>query len=78
MWHHAAYTHHAYYHHSAEGHWLAHTVISAIIHGLVYGAIFHLMRGMSTGEVLLVAVLGVALVAGVWWWWSRSRDGSQP
>jgi len=72
MWHHAVYAHHAYYHAaSPEGHWLAHTIISALIHGLIYGAIFHLMRGMSIGEVLLVAVLGVVLVGGGWWLWSR-------
>ena len=73
MWHHAAYTHDAY-HHAYEARWLGHTIVSSLIHGLIYGAIFHLMRGMSLGEVLLVAVLGVALVAGVWWWWSSSRD----
>jgi hypothetical protein len=79
MWHHAAYAHPAYYHHSVEGlpaasHWLAHTIVSAIIHGLIYGAIFHLMRDMSLGEVLLVAVLGVALVAGGWWLWNRRGE----
>lgn len=72
MWHHAAYAHHAYYH-AAEGHWLAHTIVSAIIHGLIYGAIFRLMRGMGIEEVLLVAVAGVAVVGGGWWLWSRYR-----
>jgi hypothetical protein len=53
MWHHAAYAHHAFYHHSAEGlpaasHWLAHTIVSAIIHGLIYGAIFHLFAGSQS------------------------------
>ena len=72
MWHHAAYAHHVYHHAaSPEGHWLAHTVISALIHGLIYGAIFHLMRGMGIGEVLLVAALGVLVVGGGWWLWNR-------
>ena len=70
MWHHAAYAHHAYYH-TTEGHWLAHTIVSAVIHGLIYGAIFHLMRGMSVGEVLLVAGIGIALVGAGWWLWNR-------
>lgn len=72
MWH-AAYTHHAYYH-ATGGHWLGHTIVSAVIHGLIYGAIFHIMRGMGIGEVLLVAVIGVAVVGGGWWLWSRYRQ----
>ena len=82
MWHHRipyAEAHHAYYaghtiaHH---GGWLGHTIVSAVIHGLIYGAIFRLMRGMSIGEVLLVAVVGVAVVGvavvgGGWWLWNR-------
>lgn len=64
-------THYHYgYHAHTAGSWLGHTIVSAVIHGLVYGAIFHFMRGMSIGEVLLVAVIGVALVGGVWWLWS--------
>lgn len=62
MWHH----HPTIYHHPAAGHWLVHTILSAVIHGLIYGAIFHLMRGMSTGEVVLVAVAGVVLAGLVW------------
>ena len=77
MWHHRipyAEAHHAYYaghtiaHH---GGWLGHTIVSAVIHGLIYGAIFRLMRGLSIGEVLLVAVVGVAVVGGWWWLWNR-------
>ena len=66
---------HGHYHHGYEAYWLGHTIVSSLIHGLIYGAVFHLLRGMSLGEVLLLAALGVTLVAGVWWWWSRSRDG---
>lgn len=73
MWHHA-YAHHAYYHAASSGnHWLIHTIVSAVIHGLVYGAIFRLMRGMSIGEALLVAVAGVAVVGGGWWLWTQKR-----
>ena len=72
MWH-TAYTHHAYYHATGGHWWLGHTIVSAVIHGLIYGAIFHIMRGMGIGEVLLVAVVGVAVVGGGWWLWSRYR-----
>ncbi|MHB8249225.1 MAG: hypothetical protein ACYDCX_10135 [Acidithiobacillus sp.] len=82
MWHHAVLAHryggyHAGYSHAAgyghAGSWLGHTIVSAIIHGLIYGAIFHLMRGMGIGEVLLVAVAGVAVVGLGYWWWSGRR-----
>lgn len=74
MWHHASYgySHAASYGHSA-GSWLAHTIVGAIIHGLIYGAIFHLMRGMGIGEVLLVAVAGITIVGAGWWAWSWRR-----
>lgn len=78
MWHHAAYVHHVYHHAaSPEGHWLAHTVISALIHGLIYGAIFHLFRGLGPGMVLIIAVLGVAAVAGVWWFINRPKPNRE-
>lgn len=69
MWHH----HYTAYHHPAAGHWLAHTIVSAVIHGLIYGAIFRIMRGMSIPEVLLVAVVGFVVVGGGWWLISRHR-----
>ncbi len=68
MWH----AHHGYHAH-ASGSWLGHTIVSAVIHGLIYGAIFHIMRGMGMGEVLLVAVVGVAVVGCGWWLWNRHR-----
>lgn len=83
MWHHAYSGHHfAVYHdatyhgeglHPAMGSWLGHSIVSAVIHGLIYGAIFHMMRGMSAGEALLVAILGIAVVGGGWWLWSCRR-----
>ncbi|MHB1641449.1 MAG: hypothetical protein ACYCS8_02160 [Acidithiobacillus sp.] len=70
--------HHSYYagHAVADhGGWLMHTIIGGIIHGLIYGAIFRLFRGMSLEEVLIVAVVGIALVGAGYWLWNRSLDG---
>ncbi|MBU2755251.1 hypothetical protein HFU84_08635 [Acidithiobacillus sp. CV18-2] len=74
-WHHAAYAHH--YAHAGtvdHGSWLGHTIVSAIIHGLIYGAIFRLFRGMSLTEVLVIAVVGLLVVGGGYWWWNSRRD----
>ncbi|MHB0888099.1 hypothetical protein [Acidithiobacillus sp.] len=75
MWHHT----HPVWHHAAspEGHWLAYTIISSLIHGLIYGAIFHLFRGLGLGMVLIIAVLGVAAVAGVWWFVNRPKHNRE-
>ncbi|MCY0872987.1 MAG: hypothetical protein OWQ56_09875 [Acidithiobacillus caldus] len=63
MWHHV--------YHPGSAHWLANTIVSALIHGLIYGAIFRIMRDMNTGEALLTAVLGIAFIGGAWWLWNR-------
>jgi hypothetical protein len=82
MWHHAAaysdHYHHPYYaSHAVAGHggWLMHTIIGGIIHGLIYAAIFRLFRGVILEEVMIVAVVSIALVAGGYWLWNRSRQG---
>lgn len=81
MWHHAAayagHYHRPYYASHAvadHGGWLMHTIVGGIIHGLIYGAIFRLFRGMSMGEALVVAVAGITLVAAGYWLWNRSRE----
>ncbi|MHB8321406.1 MAG: hypothetical protein ACYDA7_05265 [Acidithiobacillus sp.] len=77
MWHHAYYGHSTGLH-PAWGSWLGHTIVRSAIHGLIYGAIFNLMRGMrvapsmGTGEVLLVAG-GVAIIGAGWWLRNRRR-----
>lgn len=68
MWHHATY--HAYRAHTASHAgmgWFGHTVISSLIHGLVYGAIFHIFRGMSLGMVVLIAVAGISILGAFYW-----------
>lgn len=69
-WHLTAYTHH----YADHGSWLGHTLVSAVIHGLIYGVIFRLFRGMPLGEVLLIAVVGLLVVAGGYWWWTARRE----
>jgi hypothetical protein len=75
MWHHHAYqggySYHTY--HQAHGSWLVHTIIGAVIHGLIYGAIFRVMRNMSIEQAIIVAVVGVAVVGGAYWWWGSRR-----
>ncbi len=72
VWHHSLAWHHGY--HGYESHWLGHTIVSSLIHGLIYGAIFRLFERLPLGLVLMLAVLGVAVVAVGWWWWTR-RSG---
>jgi hypothetical protein len=51
-----------------------HTIVGGIIHGLIYGAIFRLFRGMSLEEVIIVAVVGITLVGGGYWLWNRRME----
>ncbi len=73
MWHHNAahYADHAYATSHAGMGWFGHTVISSIIHGLVYGAIFRLFRGMSIETVLVIAIVGISLLGALYWLSSR-------
>ena len=67
----AAWMHQAYgYHHAyGGGSWIAHMVVSSIIHGLIYGAIFRVLRHLSLGEIVLLAVV----VIGLLYSWNRNR-----
>lgn len=79
LWHHAAYAdhfHHGYSHAGSFSHaggWLGHTIISAVIHGLIYGAIFRIMRNLTTNQALFFAAVGIALLGGVYLLWSMRR-----
>ena len=58
--------HHAF----GGGSWIAHMVVSSVIHGLIYSIIFRVLRHMSLGEIVLLAVL----VIGGLYLWSRNRS----
>lgn len=42
---------------------IGHMIVSALIHGLIYGAIFKVFRHMPMGEAILVAGLGIGAIA---------------
>ncbi len=44
--------------------------MSAVIHAVIYSAVFKMMRQMTTGEAIVVAVVVIAAL----FMWSRSRD----
>ena len=50
--------------------WIAHRAVSAVIHAVIYGAVFKFMRQMTTGETIVVAAVVVAAL----FVWSKSRD----
>ena len=57
-------------HSSSWTDWITHRAVSAVIHAVIYGAVFKLMRQMTTGKAIVVAVV----VVGALFMWSRSRD----
>ena len=59
-------------HHYGGGwsNWIAHTALSAIIHGLIYSVVFRLMHRLTLGE----AVVLVGFVLVVLFFWGRLRD----
>ena len=56
---HHAYAYHGYGHGSS---WITHMIISSVIHGLIYSVIFRVLRHLSLGEVVLLAVIVIALI----------------
>ena len=64
----------AYYHGYGYGggwsNWIAHVVISSVIHALVYGTVFKLMHQLTLGEAVVLAVVVIGCIV----MWGRSRD----
>jgi hypothetical protein len=50
--------------------WIAHTLVSAVIHGLIYSVIFRLMRDLTLPQAIVLAVVVIAVLFA----WGRSRD----
>ena len=76
MLHPIAWMHHGYggasgygMHHFQGGGWITHMVISSVVHGLIYGMIFRVLRHLSLGEIVLLVVL----VIGGLYVWNRNR-----
>jgi hypothetical protein len=64
----------AQYHHHGYGggtvDWLTHVVVSAVIHSVIYSAMFRLMHGLSLMQMLVLAGI---VFAGIFMW-ARARD----
>jgi uncharacterized membrane protein YagU involved in acid resistance len=50
--------------------WIAHTVLSSIIHAMIYRVVFQLMHRLTLGEALVLVVVVVAVLVV----WGRSQD----
>ncbi|MGI4745293.1 MAG: hypothetical protein ACRYGI_06490 [Janthinobacterium lividum] len=69
--------HHGYGYQPGFGHhfpgggggWLTHMIVSSVVHGLIYGAIFRLLRHLSLSEIVLLVVL---VIGGIYVW-NRNR-----
>ena len=60
------------YHHGFGGttDWLTHLVLSAVVHAVIYGFVFRLLRHLTLGEeAVLVGVVLVGILM-----WGRGRD----
>lgn len=60
----------AYYHHGDNVGWLIRSVENALVHALIFGLVFRLLRQLTLGQ----AVLLVAVVLAVMFLWARARD----
>lgn len=63
-----AYQHHGF--HGGLSGWIAHTLISAIIHGMIYEMIWKTMRELTLGQ----SVVLVAVALGGLYLWLKSLD----
>jgi hypothetical protein len=59
-----------YHHAGGWSDWIAHTVLSSIIHAMIFRVVFQLMHRLTLGEALVLVVVVVAVLV----MWGRSRD----
>jgi hypothetical protein len=50
--------------------WIAHIVLSSIIHAMIYRVVFHLMHRLTLGEAVVLVVVVIAVLVT----WGRSQD----
>jgi hypothetical protein len=50
--------------------WIAHTVLSSIIHAMIYRVVFQLMHRLTLGEAVVLVVVVIAVLVA----WGRSQD----
>lgn len=51
------------YAHTGTSTWLAHMVVSSLVHALIYGVIFKLIHSLGLGGGLLLAM---TVIGGIW------------
>jgi uncharacterized membrane protein YagU involved in acid resistance len=61
---------HSFGHGGGWSDWIAHTVLSSIIHAMIYRVVFQLMHRLTLGEAVVLAVAVVAVLV----MWGRSQD----
>jgi hypothetical protein len=59
-----------YHHGGGWSDWIAHTVVSSIIHAMIFRVAFQLMHRLTLGEALVLVVVVVAVLVA----WGRSQD----
>jgi hypothetical protein len=64
---------HSYSHGGGWSDWIAHTVLSSIIHAMIYRLVFQLMHRLTLGEAVVLVVAVVAVL--VMWGRSQGRRG---
>jgi hypothetical protein len=58
------------YHHALGGGWIAHMILSSMIHAMIYSVIFRLLGHLSLGEDICLVVAVIALIYS----WNRNRS----
>jgi hypothetical protein len=55
-------SYHSGYGYAGGSHWLAQTIMGSIVRGLICRSIWSLTRGMSTAEIITLAVVAIVVV----------------
>ena len=52
---------------------MSHMILHAIVHGLIYRALWSLTRGMHSGSIVALAVVGIGAIAFFHFLFRRKR-----